>query len=371
MQRTRARESCRIQYSVAEQHEGPGCCESRPLICTADNTTNESSDCFCGGYESPSGYRCIKYISRGSQGFVMLASDSEGKLHALKCIPLTKADMKYSEREIMNQFKLKHPHIIKLEQLLVTDQHLILVMEYAVGGDLFSLVFSNNGLSESDSRYYFQQLLLAVDFCQRMGVSNRDIKLENLLLTSSGNGNSSRDMLKMADFGFSKDVNNDSTPITRLGTLNYIAPEVLQQSGEDRTSKYDACQADVWSCGVVLYAMLSAQYPFKKSSQLLSNIGKGFDRCHANIFDEPFQPLSGVSEACNNLLAGMLNADPKARLTVTQIMEHSWFENTLNAEQLIQFNNRVVDSLQTRSKHVEELMTQFRQQLQQRSVSNS
>ena len=133
--------------------------------------------------------------------------------------------------------------------------------------------------------------MLAVDFCHRMGVSNIDIKLENLLLTSSGHGGSSREVLKIADFGFSRDINNDSTPTTRLGALNYIAPEVMCQTSQD--FEYDACQSDVWSCGVVLYAMLSATYPFKLSSTILSNIGNGFESCHANLLNEPFQPLSG------------------------------------------------------------------------------
>jgi serine/threonine-protein kinase SRK2 len=368
---TRTRDSGRVLYNVAHQRGRSLRRQLSPSSSRTSITTNvnESKDVVgCGHDLSASGYRFEQYISRGSDGFVILATDSEGKPHALKFIHLTQPELKYSEQEIINQFTLKHPHIIELEQILVTNQHLILVMEYAVGGDLFSLVFNKNGLGETNSRCYFQQLVLAVDFCHRMGVSNIDITLENLLLTSSGHGGSSREVLKIADFGFSRDINNDSTPTTRLGALNYIAPEVMCQTSQD--FEYDACQSDVWSCGVVLYGMLSATYPFKRSSTIFSNIGNGFERCHANLLNEPFQPLSGVSVACNNLLSGMLNSDPKARLTLTQVMEHDWFEGCFNAGELTQFNEKLVNSLQTRSKHVEESMTQFRQQVQYRSMNN-
>jgi serine/threonine-protein kinase SRK2 len=97
--------------------------------------------------------------------------------------PLLKHINKYVEREIVNQLKLRHAHIVALLEVFLTDTHLVLVMEYAAGGNLFQYVSQRCGLTERDARWFFQQLVIALHFCHRMGVSNRDIKLENTLLT--------------------------------------------------------------------------------------------------------------------------------------------------------------------------------------------
>ena len=89
-----------------------------------------------------------------------------------------------------------------------------LVLEYANFGDLHSYVMSRRGLSEPEARWFFQQLMLAVDFCHRMGVVNRDIKLENTLLAGD-----TRPLIKISDFGFSKDEHGQSAPTTRVGTV--------------------------------------------------------------------------------------------------------------------------------------------------------
>ncbi len=95
-------------------------------------------------------------------------------------------------------------------------------MEYAPGGDLFKVVSHLRGLSEDNARWFFQQIVLAIDYCHRMGVANRDIKLENTLLDGSV-----RPLVKLADFGFSKDENYQSAPGSRVGTPAYLAPEVI------------------------------------------------------------------------------------------------------------------------------------------------
>jgi len=94
-----------------------------------------------------------------------------------------------------------------------------------------------------------------------MGISNRDIKLENTLLA----GVDTRPLIKLADFGFSKDESTgQSAPTSRVGTVMYMPPEIVSLSSGDLRA-YDGKKADAWSCGVVLYAMLTATYPFKRS----------------------------------------------------------------------------------------------------------
>jgi serine/threonine protein kinase len=103
------------------------------------------------------------------------------------------------EREIHNHRSLHHPHIIKFEEVILTEQHIGIAMEYAAGGDLFDFVVSRNGLAEDEARWFFQQLICAVDYMHHKGVVNRDIKLENSLLT-----NHVKPLLKICDFGYSK-----------------------------------------------------------------------------------------------------------------------------------------------------------------------
>lgn len=291
-------------------------------------------------------YRCIKYLNRGVYGFVLLAEDlDKGKKHALKLIDLNFAQSKYAEREILNHFKLKHPHIIKLEEIFITTNHLVLVMEYADRGDLFSYIKDKGGLGEGLSRWFFQQLMFGVNFCHQMGIVNRDIKPENILLSSLKDG---KMILKLSDFGFSKDIKNDSAPKTRLGTAMYIAPEVIKNLSDE---EYDGRQSDVWSCGVVLYVMLTGRYPFLPENDLQSShkharsIGARQVQClFERTLSNNFKKIPEVSEECNALLTSMLEPEPQKRATVFDIMSCTWFNATLGKE-FDTFNDRVIHKL--------------------------
>ena len=103
---------------------------------------------------------------------------------------------KYVEREIINHRQLVHPHIIQFKEIFLTQHYLCIAMEYAAGGDMFEYVVRKGGLRESEARWFFQQLIIAIDYTHRRGVANRDIKLENTLLDGSP-----RPLIKICDFG--------------------------------------------------------------------------------------------------------------------------------------------------------------------------
>lgn len=319
---------------------------------------------------SGSKYECVEYINRGANGFVVLALDvSKNKYYALKFIPIEYTKSKYVEREIVNQLKLKHPHVIKLEELFVTEDHLVLVLEYADKGDLFSYVKSKNGLSETTARWYFQQLILAVDFCHKMGVVNRDIKLENILLASSPN---KKKMIKLSDFGFSKDETRHSAPNTKVGTFMYIAPEVITKLDSNSSEGYDARKSDVWSCGVVLYIMLTCRYPFKvkpaDGSQSNASSIKSMHEVVRKTLGNEFEPVKNVSKECNRLIANMLESDPRKRYSVEQIMKDSWFTQDLSRG-VVKFNDQVVQQLQQNPRVTDKTIVKIREMLQGRKMS--
>ena len=301
-------------------------------------------------------FRCLRFLNKGANGFVVLAEDkssgdalgpagqvtpanqSDGSVHkkrkfyALKFLELlwTPREAKYVEHEIINQFKLKHPHVLKLEEIFVTKTHLALVLEYADCGDLFSYVKHRGHLSESHARWFFQQIILAVDYCHQMGIVNRDIKLENILLSSNDVLPHGMPLVKLSDFGFSKDETAHSPPATRLGTPMYIAPEVLKNK---EGSTYDGKKSDIWSAGVVLHVMLTGQYPFL-AMQFDSSDVKTFEGQHemmSRIRTEDYRRIPWLSKECNELMEGLLDFNPETRLTTAEVMESAWYKKSLNA----------------------------------------
>ncbi|PNX78076.1 serine/threonine-protein kinase SAPK3-like protein, partial [Trifolium pratense] len=199
-------------------------------------------------------YEVIHVLGSGYYGVTKLAKNIKTGEHvAIKYIERGNKIDKNVEREIINHRSLSHPHIIKFKEVFVTPTHLAIVLEYATGRALFASLCSASRFSEDEARYFFQQLISGVYYLHFMQICHRDLKLENSLLDGSP-----APRLKICDFGSSKSSLLHSAPKSMVGTLVYVAPEVLSRQGE-----YDGKIADVWSCGVTLYTMLVGSYPFE------------------------------------------------------------------------------------------------------------
>ena len=200
-------------------------------------------------------------------------------------------------------------------------------MEYAAGGDLFTHVSTRGGLPEADARFFFQQLVMGLDYCHRMGVVNRDVKLENTLL----DGSAPRPLVKLCDFGYSKHE-DDSRPKTKVGTPGYTAPEVVRAGAGTR---YDGRAADVWSAGVMLYTMIFCAYPFERPGDDVEG-GRGFGAVLDRILrvDYEFPASKPVSAGLKDVIARILVADPAHRATLADVMAHPWFTDGLPPEAL-------------------------------------
>ena len=198
-------------------------------------------------------------IGAGSSVFEALDKASDGPV-AVKVIDRLEIDDEPSrvemlEREMNIWSKLKHPNIINLLQVIFEDDFVLLVIEYAGGGSLYRSV-AEAPFSEQRARILFQQMLEAVAYCNQSGIFHRDLKLENVVFSVEGG-----DMLKLTDFGTSKDGTTHSMPKTKIGTIAYMAPEVVDVSRVGAAHSYDGA-ADVWSLGVILFVMCCQRYPF-------------------------------------------------------------------------------------------------------------
>ncbi|CAG0879801.1 unnamed protein product [Cyprideis torosa] len=211
------------------------------------------------------------------------------------------------KREIQNMKVFRHPHIIKLYQVISTPSDIFMVMEYVSGGELFDYIVRHGRLKESEARRFFQQIVSGVAHCHKHMIVHRDLKPENLLLDKKLN-------VKIADFGLSNMMLDGEFLRTSCGSPNYAAPEVI--SGK----LYAGPEVDIWSCGVILYALLCGTLPFDDE-----HVPTLFRKIKAGVFPIP----DYLDKSVVSLLCHMLTVDPLKRATIEDITVHEWFQKDL------------------------------------------
>lgn len=207
-------------------------------------------------------------------------------------------------REIQNLKLFRHPHIIKLYQVISTPTDIFMIMEYVSGGELFDYIVKNGKLQEHEARRFFQQIISGVDYCHRHMIVHRDLKPENLLLDHNMH-------VKIADFGLSNMMLDGEFLRTSCGSPNYAAPEVI--SGK----LYAGPEVDIWSCGVILYALLCGTLPFDDE-----HVPTLFRKIKSGVFPIP----EYLNKTVVSLLCQMLQVDPLKRANIEEIKKHEWFQ---------------------------------------------
>ncbi|XP_067285393.1 serine/threonine-protein kinase BRSK2 isoform X3 [Pseudorasbora parva] len=253
-------------------------------------------------------YRLEKTLGKGQTGLVKLGIHCiTGQKVAIKIVnreKLSESVLMKVEREIAILKLIEHPHVLKLHDVYENNKYLYLVLEHVSGGELFDYLVKKGRLTPKEARKFFRQIISALDFCHSHSICHRDLKPENLLLDEKNN-------IRIADFGMASLQVGDSLLETSCGSPHYACPEVI------RGEKYDGRRADVWSCGVILFALLVGALPFDHDNlrQLLEKVKSG-------VFHMPHF----IPPDCQALLRGMIEVNPEKRLTLEAIQKHAWYQ---------------------------------------------
>ncbi|KAI9163272.1 putative serine/threonine-protein kinase HSL1 [Paramyrothecium foliicola] len=205
------------------------------------------------------------------------------------------------EREVAILKLIEHPNIMKLYDIWENRSEIYLILEYIDQGDLFTFINSRGRLSEDVAIYFFRQIISAMTYCHSFNICHRDLKPENILITADY-------QIKIADFGMAALHQTDTHQLaTACGSPHYAAPELL------KNKQYRGDKADIWSMGVILYAMLSAALPFDDPDLrvMMAKTKKGY-----------YEMPKFLSPEAEDLIHRMLQVNPDRRISLKQIWRH-------------------------------------------------
>lgn len=263
-------------------------------------------------------YELGRILGEGNFGKVKLARNTDsGQLFAVKIIEKNKIiDLNNADqikREISTLKLLKHPNVVRLYEVLASKTKIFMVLEFVNGGELFDKIASKGKLKEADGRKMFQQLIDGVSYCHNKGVFHRDLKLENVLVDTKGD-------VMITDFNLSalpQHCREDGLLHTTCGSPNYVAPEILANRG------YDGAKSDIWSCGVILYVILTGYLPFDDRNLAV---------LYQKIFKGDVQIPIWLSPGAQNIIKRLLDPNPNTRITMAMIKEDAWFKEGYTPE---------------------------------------
>ncbi|KAG2187892.1 hypothetical protein INT44_000642 [Umbelopsis vinacea] len=245
-----------------------------------------------------------KTLGHGSSGCVKLGfHKTTMEKVAIKII--SKAYLQTSEilanatkREMAILKLVRHPNVVRYIEAVDDPNvpYVYIIMEYVEGCELFDYLIKCRRINEPEARDIFWQVCVAVDWCHQRNICHRDLKPENILLSAS------KQKVKLVDFGMASMQLPTSLLRTSCGSPHYACPEIV--TGKS----YDGRLADVWSCGVILFALLSGRLPFEDNSvrNLLHRIKSG-----------QYVMSTYFSDDARDLISRMLTTDPKKRIKVS------------------------------------------------------
>lgn len=261
-------------------------------------------------------YTFDRQIGKGRCCEVKLAW-MKGQSYAIKLIPLDVIDLNFiakldCELEALSLYR--HPHIISVQEAIISNQYLGLVMEWARGGDLFHFLQLNGRIrGVAQLQKWFAQLISAVDFLHTHSFVHHDIKPENILINKDGN-------ITLTDFEMGECFRRQGFPfVTKAcGSVTYCAPEVMCSR-----LPYDACKADIWALGVTLYTMVVGYLPFN-DHEYGKDTPQEIAEQYRYIMSAELKFPDSVEPQLRDLISGMLDCNPTSRISLPEIKSHAW-----------------------------------------------
>ena len=267
-------------------------------------------------------YKKLNFLGEGSFAAVYRVQNRiTDSVRAMKIINKSSTCSEEDDKEILNEINilrtLDHPNILKIFEFYSNKESYSIVTELCSGGELFQEIVDKGPFNESYSAFVIFQILSAINYCHNMKIVHRDLKPENILIADRDKNNYPR--IKICDFGTSKMFEKGAVQRKLVGSSYYIAPEVLKK-------RYDE-KCDIWSCGVILYILLSARPPFggENDKEIMENVSLG-------KYDLQSSPFDKVSKSCIDLIQKLLVMDPKKRISAETALKHNWFKENKSKE---------------------------------------
>ncbi|KAI6124565.1 Pkinase-domain-containing protein [Pisolithus croceorrhizus] len=258
-------------------------------------------------------------VGMGASSRVRIAKHHQtGQLAAVKIIPIlpldTHPELKSEkqrlniDREIVIMKLMNHPNILRIYDVFQGENELYLVLEYVQGGELFDFLVNRGRLPPLEALAIFKQIVYGLNYAHSLSIVHRDLKPENILIHSLN-----PPLIKIADWGMAAFAPPLVYLETSCGSPHYASPEIINGF------KYAGAATDIWSCGVILFALLTGRLPFddKDVRTLLAKVRGG-----------KYELPAFVDPLAKDLLTRMLVVDVRKRITIPQIMAHPWFNRS-------------------------------------------
>ncbi|ORZ38998.1 kinase-like domain-containing protein, partial [Catenaria anguillulae PL171] len=252
-------------------------------------------------------YKIDRTLGQGTYGKVKLGLHQQtGEKVAIKIIEKANIQSQRQVARIQREIRflklLHHPHIVKVYEVHETAEQIFIVMEFVQGGELFDYIVSHKRVKEKEARAFYRMMLSALHYCHANAVIHRDLKPENLLLDNDKT-------IKIIDFGFGNTFKPHGLLETFCGSPFYAAPEMILGK------KYEGPEVDMWSVGVILFALLCGHLPFDDE-----NIKELYKKIAAGSFTCP----SYLSPSAKHLIQRLITVDPRKRATLDEVLNHAW-----------------------------------------------
>ena len=273
-------------------------------------------------------YKKLNKLGQGQYGTVFEVKHRITDI--IRAMKIVKKNTKHSpeeEGEILNETKIlktmDHPNIVKIFEFYSNDENYSIIMENCKEGSLYNEIMKSGPFDEKYTAYVMYQLFFAINYYNGMHLIHRDLKPENILISSKNKENNYPN-IKICDFGMSKIVENQDIQNKVVGSLYYVAPEVLNKNYNEK--------CDIWSCGVIMYFLLTKKVPFYSSynHEVIEQIRKG-------EYDKTL--LEKLSPNALDLLQKLLTLDVNKRITVQECLKHPWIKE-FNCKELY---NKILD----------------------------